>query len=174
MKVKLLVLEEGTFCNRVVSYPRGKSWLANLSENKFENFKENKLYSVMQLSSWSGLKAFLNSFSQKEYGPIPRSVVAHTLAPFETDPTKPWTPCVSVLRAAMGLPKTGPSICRELDSFVNECSNWVSQITSTLSCHIKDKILISYLMYFVTLNKLFALRMSLHSCLQLCLGQTAL
>ena len=79
----------------------------------------------VQLSSWSGLKAFMDGFAQKEYGPIPRSFVAHTLAPPDTDPSKIWTPCPAMLRVAMGLPKSGPLICKELDSFLQECSKWV-------------------------------------------------
>ncbi len=79
----------------------------------------------LQLSSWSGLKAFMDSFSQKDYGPIPRSIVAHTLAPLKTDPSRIWTPTAAMLKAAMGLPKPGLSICRELDSFLDECCSWV-------------------------------------------------
>ena len=97
---------------------------------------------ILQLASWMALKAYVDFFSQTGFGPIPRSVVANTLAPLEADPSKPWTPCAAMLRAAMGLPKTGPSISKELDSFVNDLSSWVNSSSLLIKC-LRCKVLSS-------------------------------
>lgn len=85
--------------------------------------------SYLQPTTWNGVKNFMSAFSQKDFGPIPCSVVAHILGNPNSDASRPWTPCVPMLRVSMGLPKSGAEICPELNTFMDECSSWVSKVT---------------------------------------------
>lgn len=87
---------------------------------------------TLQVSSWPALKALLEAFSQKGCGVIPRAFVATSLAPSNLSLLKPWTPCASVMRTALGLPKAEATASAELNSFIDELSTWVNATPQAL------------------------------------------
>ena len=81
---------------------------------------------VVQISSWAGLKEFMNSFSQKGCEALPRSWIATSLAPHSLETAQAWICNAAMMQTALGLPRKGELACTELDSFVDRCGIWVS------------------------------------------------
>lgn len=105
------------YCHCSLHYKYDSPWTSGLPKCELP---------FLQVSSWPAFKSFLEAFSQKAYGLIARAFVASSLGPSTADPSKPWTPSPAMMRVSMGLLRTEHSVSRDLDNFVEECSNWVS------------------------------------------------